>query len=295
MTRRKKKKILKFSGTLAALFGVGILAIAAHSSRLDIRIKAWMVYAAESHAQAQVRFNTAEKAKELADTAAERAETLAGRGSSTAEEHLPEDWNLILVNYNHPVPEDYEVELKSIGDGHRIDARIYNDVVEMIGTARRESAYVYVTSSYRDFDRQTRLHEEQIERFMEEGHPYTEAKRLAAQVVAVPGTSEHQLGLALDIVSTEYRYLDERQERTKGFQWLKEHCWEYGFILRYPNGKTEITGIMYEPWHFRYVGEEAAREIMEQGITLEEYLGAAPSGNSQRRLAFSGTSDFSGT
>ena len=91
-------------------------------------------------------------------------------------------------------------------------------------------------------------------------------------MVAVPGTSEHQLGLAVDLVSSEYTGLDERQEETGSYQWLVKHCAEYGFILRYPNDKTEITGIIYEPWHFRYVGVEAAREIMDQGICLEEYL-----------------------
>lgn len=108
------------------------------------------------------------------------------------------------------------------------------------------------------------------------GYSYVAAKERAAEVVAVPGTSEHQAGLALDFVSSEYRRLDEKQENTKGFQWLKEHCYDYGFILRYPNGKTESTGIIYEPWHFRYVGLKAAKEIKASGQTLEEYLGAIP-------------------
>ena len=94
-------------------------------------------------------------------------------------------------------------------------------------------------------------------------------------MVAVPGTSEHQLGLALDIVDMNHQILDESQEETDTQQWLMAHSWEYGFILRYPNDKSEITGIIYEPWHYRYVGRDAAREIYEQGVCLEEYLGAA--------------------
>ena len=90
--------------------------------------------------------------------------------------------------------------------------------------------------------------------------------------VARPGTSEHQTGLAVDIVDTSYQILDEGQENTPVQQWLMAHCAEYGFILRYPTDKSEITGVGYEPWHYRYVGVEAAREIMANGLCLEEYL-----------------------
>lgn len=192
------------------------------------------------------------------------------------EENLPDDWNLILVNRTHPIPEDYEVELKPIGSGHQIDARAYDDFRAMIQAAKSEGIYIYVTSSYRDLDKQTDLYNKKVESYVMQGYSYENAKEQAGQVVAVPGTSEHHLGLALDFVSSEYRKLDEKQENTKGFQWLEEHSWEYGFILRYPNGETDITGIIYEPWHFRYVGLEAAKEITETGLTLEEYLGAEP-------------------
>ena len=94
----------------------------------------------------------------------------------------------------------------------------------------------------------------------------------AATVVAKPGTSEHQIGLALDIVSYDYQELDDEQMNTPEQKWLMEHCWEYGFILRYPQDKAAITGIIYEQWHYRYVGKEAAKEIYEQDLTLEEYL-----------------------
>ena len=88
----------------------------------------------------------------------------------------------------------------------------------------------------------------------------------------MPGTSEHQLGLALDIIDTGYTNLDEGQEDTATQQWLMAHCWDYGFILRYPNGTTDITGIIYEPWHYRYVGRTAAAQIHELGVTFEEYI-----------------------
>ena len=90
--------------------------------------------------------------------------------------------------------------------------------------------------------------------------------------MARPGTSEHQAGLAVDIVDKSYQLLDERQEDTAVQKWLMEHCAEYGYILRYPTEKSALTGVGYEPWHYRYVGEEAAREIMSRGLCLEEYL-----------------------
>ena len=210
------------------------------------------------------------------ETAQDTENTTEKQGTEEEEEHLPEDWNLILVNSTHPIPEDYQVELKNIGSGHQIDARAYDDFRAMIQAAKSEGVYIYVTSSYRDLDKQTDLYNKKVESYVTQGYSYENAKKQAGQVVAVPGTSEHHLGLALDLVSSEYRRLDEKQENTKGFKWLKEHSWEYGFILRYPNGETDITGIIYEPWHFRYVGLEAAEEITKAGLTLEEYVGAKP-------------------
>ena len=99
-----------------------------------------------------------------------------------------------------------------------------------------------------------------------------EAAKIAATVVAYPGTSEHQLGYAVDIIDTQLWKLEQEQENLAAQQWLMANSWEYGFILRYPNGKTDSTGIIYEPWHYRYVGPEVARELHESGMTLEEYL-----------------------
>ena len=99
-----------------------------------------------------------------------------------------------------------------------------------------------------------------------------EAPKEAALTVAVPGTGEHELGLAADLMDESYPYLDEEQENTPTQRWLMENSWRYGFILRYPNGSTEITGILYEPWHYRYVGRGPAEEICRMGVTLEEYL-----------------------
>ncbi len=117
------------------------------------------------------------------------------------------------------------------------------------------------------------LFNNQIQEFIDQGYDEEEARALAAREVAVPGTSEHQLGLAVDIIDNSNWNLDESQENVPAQQWLMANSWRYGFILRYPVGSTSVTGIIYEPWHYRYVGCQAAKEIYQRGITLEEYLG----------------------
>lgn len=268
MTRRQKKRMLALTGSLTAVICVGMLIGTVYAQTMEQEQQE------EGGVQEIVLPDVLEEetAEHTEETLTE--ETEEEKEKEEQEEHLPEDWNLILVNRTHPIPEDYEVELKNIGSGHQIDARAYDDFRAMIQAAKSEGVYIYVTSSYRDLDKQTDLYNKKVESYVMQGYSYESAKEQAGQVVAVPGTSEHHLGLALDLVSSEYRKLDEKQENTKGFKWLTEHSWEYGFILRYPNGETDITGIIYEPWHFRYVGLEAAKEITESGLTLEEYVGA---------------------
>lgn len=274
-TRREKRRVFWFFGIGFAMFLLGVFAGGFYVKNMDNFVQAASretdgPTAWEGNLQAKVEEMQAEVLKKS------REEAESEKDQEQKEENLPTDWNLRLVNRTHPLPENFEVELGSIGGGHQLDARIVDAYKEMIQAARAEGVYIYVSSSYRSMVKQVELHHDKILDCIKEGFPYDEAQTLAATVVAVPGTSEHQLGLAVDLVSSEYRKLDEKQENTKGFQWLKEHCWEYGFILRYPNGRTDITGIIYEPWHFRYVGEVAAKEITERGITLEEYLGALP-------------------
>ena len=270
MTKRQKKRMLALTGSLTAVICVGMLIGTVYAQTMEQEQQE------EGGVQEIVLPDVLEEetAEHTEETLTE--ETEEEKEKEEQEEHLPEDWNLILVNRTHPIPEDYEVELKNIGSGHQIDARAYDDFRAMIQAAKSEGVYIYVTSSYRDLDKQTDLYNKKVESYVMQGYSYESAKEQAVQVVAVPGTSEHHLGLALDLVSSEYRKLDEKQENTKGFKWLTEHSWEYGFILRYPNGETDITGIIYEPWHFRYVGLEAAKEITESGLTLEEYVGARP-------------------
>lgn len=183
-----------------------------------------------------------------------------------------DDWNLLLVNKQHPVPENHTFELGTIAGSMKCDARILPELFAMLQAAKDDGVYLAVCSPYRDISRQEMLFNRKIRKHMGNGYSYLEAYKKASQIVTVPGASEHQIGLALDIISNDYTRLDEGFENTSAGKWLKEHSREYGFILRYPRGKEYITGIDYEPWHFRYVGKEAATIIMNQGITLEEFV-----------------------
>ena len=184
-------------------------------------------------------------------------------------------WNLKLVNFEHALDETFEpAELSEVDNGYAADSRIADATKKMIADARsKDNVRIIALSAYRDYDYQMELFENKVQRLQQEkGYSVGKAREEAKTVVAYPGTSEHQLGLALDLVDARHVKLDESQENTAAYKWLYEHCAEYGFIVRYPNGKTDITGIIYEPWHFRYVGVEAATYIMEHNITLEEYL-----------------------
>lgn len=181
-------------------------------------------------------------------------------------------WNLILVNPWNPIPQDYDVNLIQVQYGHSVDSRCYPYLAEMLEDCKSAGLNPLICSSYRTQEKQEALFAERVSELTAQGYSYEDARTKAATSVALPGTSEHQLGLAVDIVDKNYQKLDTAQENTQVQQWLMENSWKYGFILRYPNGTSSLTGIIYEPWHYRYVGLEAAQEIYEQGICLEEYL-----------------------
>lgn len=181
-------------------------------------------------------------------------------------------WYLMLVNQSHPMEDGYVPELANIDDSHQVDVRVLEPLQKMLKAASDEGYSLYVCSAYRSVDRQKELFNESMIDYVNQGMTYYEAAIETAKSIAWPGESEHATGLAMDIVSGDYAGLDEKQGETDDQKWLMEHCYEYGFILRYPKDKLEDTGIIYEPWHYRYVGVEAALEIRDQGVTLEEYL-----------------------
>lgn len=181
-------------------------------------------------------------------------------------------WNLVLVNQYHPMEEGYKPKLKELTSGYEVDERIVDSARKMLTAAKEDGMNIVVCSAYRSVNRQKQLFNENVAWHLEEMGNYWDAYAETKKSVAIPGTSEHALGLALDLVSGNYMDLDEKQAETKEAKWLKENCYKYGFILRYPPEKMDITGIIYEPWHYRYVGVEDAKKIMESGLTLEEYL-----------------------
>lgn len=191
-------------------------------------------------------------------------------------EFSADDWRLILINKQHSIPEGYEekVPLGNINTMKGVmhcDERIIDDLLAMIQAARDDGVTLQITSPYRDLERQEYLFNRKIDYYMGKGLSYMEAYQLSSRTVTVPNASEHQLGLALDIVTDTFTKLVEGFEDTEAGQWLAANSYRYGFILRYPKEKEDITGIRYEPWHFRYVGVEAATLITERGITLEEF------------------------
>ena len=188
---------------------------------------------------------------------------------SADELNAGDGWMQLLVNSSNAIPDGYApTELTELSNGQSVDKRIYPSLQSMFDDARAQGVYPVVSSGYRTAQQQQSEMDDKIQEYIDDGKAEDEARALAATYVAQVGYSEHEAGLAIDIVAKANKSDDDTV-----WAWMKEHCAEYGFILRYPEGKEGVTGMSYEPWHFRYVGVEAAQKIMGAGITLEEYLG----------------------
>lgn len=221
------------------------------------------------------------------------ADVMTAERKPEAEEHVPweapsktetadlsvglvlsqeELWCLILTNAEYPVPEDYEVELREVpGTEQSVDERIYEPLMEMIDAMKAEGLSPVVCSGYRTLDKQEKLFNRKVQSYVRKGHSKQESYELARQTISIPGSGEHCLGLAIDFFTNKYHRLETGFEKTPEGKWLREHAQDYGFTLRYDRGKEEITGIQYEPWHFRYVGVKAARYLKEHDLSLEEF------------------------
>ena len=178
-----------------------------------------------------------------------------------------EEWDLILVNADNPIPENYEISLTELRGGQFVDSRIYPDLQKMFDDMREQGIYPVVGEGYRTREAQQKMMDDKIQAHINTGFNKKSAKALAEAEVAKPGTSEHELGIAVDINADK-----EKSSNDEVYEWLAENAYKYGFIQRYPSGKYKITGIDYEPWHYRYVGISHAEKIYSQGICLEEYL-----------------------
>ena len=179
-------------------------------------------------------------------------------------EPTPAPWNLVLVNRENPVPADWTVTPVELPNGQSVDQRIYAPLMEMFEAARGINMDVLpiVESGYRSEARQRELYEEKYAELLAQGYSEAGARAETEKWITLPGTSEHQLGIAVDVAGAVYAI----------YPWLQENAWKYGFVMRYPPDKTAVTGISGEEWHYRYVGAEAAAEMHEKGLCLEEYL-----------------------
>lgn len=196
-------------------------------------------------------------------------------GTGDAAEKLSssdDDWCLALVNETNPLDTSYVPQLVDIASERLVDVRIEADARKMFEDAAAAGMSMYIVSAYRSYDSQRQVFNDTMSSWIAQGYTPMDAYDETKKSVAVPGISEHATGLALDITSSTYTGLDDAQAQTAESQWLAANAWKYGFILRYPTEKADVTGIIFEPWHYRYVGKEAAKEITERGITLEEYL-----------------------
>ena len=210
------------------------------------------------------RVNEIEESEKSADYEMEQQEELVIK---------PEDmWCLILTNAEYPVPEDYAVTLRDVpGTDQKVDERIYEPLINMLEAMKAEGLSPVVCSGYRTLDKQEKLFNRKVSAYVKKGRSKEESYALARQTLSIPGSGEHCLGLAVDFYTRSYHQLERAFEKTPEGKWLREHAQDYGFTLRYDEGKEEITGIEYEPWHFRYVGVDVARYLKEYNLSLEEF------------------------
>lgn len=190
-----------------------------------------------------------------------------------------DDWQLILVSKKHPMSENYQVDTVEIEEGKRFDVRAADQLRAMFAAARKDGNPLYLVSTYRTIAYQKNLYNRKVNEMLGQGMGQEQAEAEAANIVAPPGTSEHNTGLAADIVSADWYSkhddLYDTFDQTAAYKWLSQNAYKFGFVLRYPKDKESVTDIVYEPWHYRYVGVEHAKKMWEQGVCLEEYVGAA--------------------
>lgn len=183
-----------------------------------------------------------------------------------------EEYYLLLANAENPLPQDWSIQTEEVQNGYEMDKRAAPAMREMIQAAKEDGVELMLCSAYRSVEKQQQLFDRSQQAYMAQGMSEEEAYAKTATETAIPGTSEHQTGLAADIVTPIYQMLDAGFADTPAGQWLSEHAAEYGFVLRYPQDKQEVTGIIYESWHYRFVGKTHAKLMKESGLCLEEYL-----------------------
>lgn len=216
-----------------------------------------------------------DREEEVSETVA--TETTPAETEPEEDENIDNPWAMFLVNSKNPLPKNYDdiIETEVVFESWReyeLDVRAADYIERMIADAKEDGIDLLVVSAYRTIGYQQQNFDNSVEDRMNRGMSYDDAYADTLKEVALPGESEHNAGLALDIMCEEYQSMDDDGfENTDAFRWLDKHAAEYGFILRYPKGKYDVTGIIYEPWHYRFVGIYYANEIRKSGLCLEEY------------------------
>lgn len=184
--------------------------------------------------------------------------------------------DLVLVNKTHPAEDDPNLKLVNITNNEQVAERVKQPYEEMAKAASEAGHPLVVVSAHRSKQYQDTIYHQQIELYQNQGYSLEEATKKTDDYMMKPGTSEHQTGLAIDVLDeAEYQIRPELSPefgQTDGGKWLADNAYKYGFVIRYPKDKEEITKIKYEPWHLRYVGKENAKKMHDQKICLEEYV-----------------------
>lgn len=202
----------------------------------------------------------------------EEQEKEQGQSSNQNQEQKPEneitDWRLTLANYENLLPENFTVKVENIDKTRQFDARAIGELNDMMNQMKKDGiTNIWIQSAYRSVARQKELYDASVKKYLQEGKTQEEAEKLTNEYINKPGSSDHNLGLAVD-----FNKVDNGFEKLDGFKWLQKNAENYGFVLRYPKDKEDITKIAYESWHWRYVGVEHAKKMNELNMCLEEYI-----------------------
>lgn len=193
-------------------------------------------------------------------------ETIDKKGTDFSSWNKNCDFNLVVINKDNPIPDNFDLQLSTLL-GNQIHEKVKDNLEQMINEAKKDGINLYISSGYRSIDRQTMLFNRKVKYFKNKGLGQAKAEIEAAKVVARPKTSEHHSGLAVDLNGVKNDFY-----KTNEYKWLINNSYKYGFILRYPKDKINITNVIYEPWHFRFVGIDHAQKIVSQNLCLEEYI-----------------------
>lgn len=196
--------------------------------------------------------------------------------SKPADIEPSDDILLMIVNKQNNMPENFNIDLKTIKSPYaaskNVNAIMFDDMMAMLKKASQDGYNLYINSAYRSVETQERVYNRYINQYISKGYSKEDAIQIVGTFSAKPNQSEHSTGLAADMTKKSDPYLSESFEKTAEFKWLQKHAADYGFIMRYPKDKTDITGYKYEPWHYRYVGRKHAKKIKELNTCLEEYV-----------------------